>query len=319
MQIHGFCDASQSGYGACLYIRSKNARGHVSVRLACSKSRVAPVKQLTIPRFELCGAVLLTRLFTAAHDAFKLPVQRVVLWTDSEIVLLWLKKAPQALKVFEGNRVAEIQRASEAIEWRHVPGRVNPADALSRGQTPAEFLRNGSWFNGFDWLTRPEATWPEATTVHVSELPGLKKATCLLNVCPTGSTDEKPFYCKFSSYYTLINVIAYCLRARYPYGYPTKFLDRAERDEAEQRLWRYIQGERFRKELECIRKTGTTKNTRLAAFSPFIDEAGVFRVCGRLVNAQIPDCQKHPPSLTAILSPSYGSYISRFQVSARVC
>ena len=60
IQIHGFCDVSQSGYGACLYVRSCRTKGHGLVRLACAKSRLAPVKQLTIPRLELCGATLLT-------------------------------------------------------------------------------------------------------------------------------------------------------------------------------------------------------------------------------------------------------------------
>ena len=300
VQIHGFCDASQSGYGACLYIRSSDADGRVLVQLACAKSRVAPVKQQTIPRLELCGAVLLTRLLNEARSALKLPVRRITFWTDSEIVLLWIQRMPQTLQVFEGNRVAEIQRASEDIEWRHVPGKLNPADALSRGQTPVEFLRNDTWFNGFSWLRQPEAAWPETRITPLKEVPGLKKTACLLNSSSPARADSKPFYCNISSYYTLINVIAYCLRVRHPYGYPSKFLDRAERDAAERVLWRLIQHEKFKGELESIRETGTTKNTRLAAFSPFIDEFGVLRVGGRLTNAQIPTCQKYP-----VLLPSY--------------
>ena len=243
---------------------------------------------------ELCGAVLLTRLLSEARPAIKLPIRRVTCWTDSEIVLLWLKKPPQALQVFEGNRVAEIQRASAVYEWRHIPGKLNPADALSRGQSPAEFLRNQSWFGGFDWLRQPEGAWPTATNLHVTELPGLRKNLNQANVCLVTDSDQKPFYHRFSSYYTLINVIAYCLRLRRPYKYPSKSLDRTERDKAEQALWKLIQIERFKKELEGIRKTGTTKNTHLAAFSPFIDEWGVLRVGGRLENARIPTCQKHP-------------------------
>ena len=54
-QIHGFCDASRSGYGACLYVQSSDAEGRVLIRLACAKSRFAPDKQLPIPRLQLCG------------------------------------------------------------------------------------------------------------------------------------------------------------------------------------------------------------------------------------------------------------------------
>ena len=270
------------------------------MRLACAKSRVSPVKQLTIPRLELCGATLLTRLFGEARDAFKCSVRRVVFWTDSEIVLQWIKRTPQSLQVFEGNRVAEIQRASEGIEWRHVPGKSNPADALSRGQTPIKFLHNKAWFNGPEWLWQSEVAWPHTKIIPLTQLPGLKKVACLLNDASTTKFNCTPFYCKFLSYYTLVNVTAYCLRVRRSYKHPTKFLDQAERDEAERTLWRLIQGENFKGELESIRKTGTTKNTRLATFSPFFDEFGVLRVGGRLVNARIPLCQKHP-----VLLPSY--------------
>ena len=177
---------------------------------------------------------------------------------------------------------------------------MNPADALSRGQTPIEFLRNESWFNVYDWLLRSESAWPAAWLPREVTLPGLKRISCLLSTPVSTNAEEPAFYLKFSSYYTLINTIAYCLRFRRPSGRDSKFLNRAERDEAEIRLWKLIQGERYANELECIKNTGTTKNTRLAAFSPFIDESGVLRVGGRLVNPRIPDCQKYP-----VLLPSY--------------
>ena len=124
--------------------------------------------------------------------------------------------------------------------------------------------------------------------------------TCLVNDQTPVGVAKKPFYHKYSSYYTLINVVAYCLRFRYRPTHPVEYLSRAERDRAEQRLWKLIQRVQFERELQCIEKTGTTKNTRLAAFSPFVDESGVLRVGGRLVNARIPECQKHP-----VLLPSY--------------
>ena len=81
LQIHGFCDASKRGYGACLYVRSIGSNGRVLNRLACSKSRVAPVSQLSIPRLELCGAVLLSRLFVESQSALQFDVQKIVFWT----------------------------------------------------------------------------------------------------------------------------------------------------------------------------------------------------------------------------------------------
>ena len=175
-----------------------NAEGNVTVTLVCAKSRVAPVKQLTIPRLELCGAVLLTRLFNEVRNAINFPTQRIVFWSDSEIVLLWLKRSPQTLQTFEGNRVAEIQRLNSAIEWRHVPGKLNPADALSRGQTTTEFIRNESWWKGFDWLQQPDSFWPMTINPRLVELLGLKESVVNVNICMLTTSSGVMFYIRFS-------------------------------------------------------------------------------------------------------------------------
>ena len=99
---------------------------------------------MTIPRLELCGALTLARLYLEVHTAFSFPVDRIIFWSDYTIILQWLKKSPQDLNVFESNRVREIQSLREKIKWRHITTKNNPADALSRGQLPADFLKNDS-------------------------------------------------------------------------------------------------------------------------------------------------------------------------------
>jgi hypothetical protein len=61
IQLHGFCDSNEKAYGACLYLRSVNQQGEVTTKLLCSKSRVAPLNKITLPRLELCGALLLAQ------------------------------------------------------------------------------------------------------------------------------------------------------------------------------------------------------------------------------------------------------------------
>ncbi|XP_046145860.1 uncharacterized protein LOC123989203 [Osmia bicornis bicornis] len=116
IEVHGFCDASKRGYAACIYIRSNDVSGRVHVRLACSKSRVAPIKEITIPRLELCSAQILTRLYKEARPTFDFPISRLIFWSDSTIVLQWLKKSPRLLKTFEANRVAEVQALDSSAE-----------------------------------------------------------------------------------------------------------------------------------------------------------------------------------------------------------
>ena len=120
VQVHGFCDASQKAYVACVYLRSTDLSDSTSVELICSKSRVAPLKPQTLPRLELCAAALLTKLVNNTLRALKMSIDRIVLWTDSMIVLHWIKTPPHTLKTFVANRVTQIQEETQVAQWRHV-------------------------------------------------------------------------------------------------------------------------------------------------------------------------------------------------------
>lgn len=149
IQVHGFCDASQRAYSACVYLRSTDQAGVTSVNLVCPKSQVAPLKSQTLPRLQLCAAVLLIKLVTntLVLNALKMPTEETILWTDSMIVLHWIKTSPHTLKTFVANRVAQIQQETQFSQWRHVPSQHNPADSLSRGTDPVELVNNRHWYN----------------------------------------------------------------------------------------------------------------------------------------------------------------------------
>ncbi|GFS90510.1 integrase catalytic domain-containing protein [Trichonephila clavipes] len=152
-EIHGFADASERCYGAAVYCKSKNLKSETLVRLITSKSRVASIKSLTIPRLELCAAVLLAKLVKRVVAALQLETAEVYLWSDSMIVLAWLRKEPMDLKTFVQNRVAKIQELYPNQLWRHVPSDQNPADLVSRGVDPEKLLQQNLWFNGPTFLS----------------------------------------------------------------------------------------------------------------------------------------------------------------------
>ncbi|GFT12618.1 hypothetical protein TNCV_5093971 [Trichonephila clavipes] len=103
--------------------------------IVASKSRVAPTKQTTIPRLELCAAVLLAKLVHRVKQALKLNVTNTFLWSESMIVLSWIRKESYQLKTFVANRIATIQEMTSSEQWRYVSTEDNPADFVS--------LRNG--------------------------------------------------------------------------------------------------------------------------------------------------------------------------------
>ncbi|GFX33375.1 integrase catalytic domain-containing protein [Trichonephila clavipes] len=120
IEIHGFSDASERAYAAVVYIKCFNESGQSQTRLLCSKSRVAPLKTLTIPRLELSAALLLSRLVKKDVPILQLPIHKIWMWTDSTIALAWIKTEPHKLKTFVSNRVAEIQTLSKDCHWKHV-------------------------------------------------------------------------------------------------------------------------------------------------------------------------------------------------------
>ncbi|XP_039315481.1 uncharacterized protein LOC113002965 [Solenopsis invicta] len=111
LNMHAFCDASMKAYGACIYLQTIDSNGHCSSRLVCSKSRVAPVrsKTVTLPKLELCGAVVLVRLIKNVKKALGVELDNIYAWSDSTITLAWISGDPSRQKVFVSNRVAEIQ------------------------------------------------------------------------------------------------------------------------------------------------------------------------------------------------------------------
>lgn len=109
IEIHSFSGASERCYGSCIYIRVTYKIGS-SCNLICSKSRVAPLKRLTIPRLELAGALLMAQLTDKIMKIFadSFSIDAVHLWTDSQIVLSRLNSHPSRWTTFVANRVSEI-------------------------------------------------------------------------------------------------------------------------------------------------------------------------------------------------------------------
>ncbi|GFS67956.1 DUF1758 domain-containing protein [Trichonephila clavipes] len=153
IEIHGFSDASERAYAAVVYIKCFNESGQSQTRLLCSKSRVAPLKTLTIPRLELSAALLLSRLVKKVVPILQLSIHKIWMWTDSTIALAWIKTEPHKLKTFVSNRVAEIQALSKDYHWKHVSSKNNPADLIFRGCNVDELLKNEMWFSGPDLQT----------------------------------------------------------------------------------------------------------------------------------------------------------------------
>ncbi|XP_068750786.1 uncharacterized protein [Montipora capricornis] len=128
-----FSDASEDAFGSCAYARWQLSSGEYDVRFIAAKSRVAPLKRLTIPRLELQGAVLASRLCKTIVDESRFQFEKVILFLDSKIVLAWIRSEARRFKPFVSARVGEIQTNTDPSQWKHIPGEMNVADDVSRG------------------------------------------------------------------------------------------------------------------------------------------------------------------------------------------
>lgn len=109
VELHGFADASERGYAAAVYLRSSSGTT-VSINPLAAKSKVAPVKSVTLPRLELCAAAALTNLTCHVRDTLSLSTAPIFLWSDSRIILHWIQGHASRWKSFVANRVATIQQ-----------------------------------------------------------------------------------------------------------------------------------------------------------------------------------------------------------------
>ncbi|GFW82581.1 integrase catalytic domain-containing protein [Trichonephila clavipes] len=152
VQIHTFSDASQKAYGAAAFLRVKH-KDRVSVDLVTSKSRVAPLKRLSLPRLELMGALLAARLAKVVKKILDQKCStRAFFWTDSQVTLHWIKGPSHRWKPFVANRVREIQSLTDPNSWFHCSGKDNPADLLTRGISVDALTTNSKWWNGSSFL-----------------------------------------------------------------------------------------------------------------------------------------------------------------------
>ncbi|KAL0860934.1 hypothetical protein ABMA27_009466 [Loxostege sticticalis] len=206
IELHGFSDASKDAYAAVIYCRVIDSNGGVRVALIMAKTRVAPVRQISIPRLELCGAVLLTRLMIKVATVMNIDRSRLHAWTDSTIVLAWLNGHPNRWKVFVANRVSEILSSLDTHHWSHVSSKDNPADVASRGLFPADLIKDSMWFQGPEFLHKKQIEYLKPKDMK-TELERNK-----IKSHGTVTQGSAVIWERFSSLTRMIRVVAYCKR-----------------------------------------------------------------------------------------------------------
>ncbi|XP_048865547.1 uncharacterized protein LOC125739453 isoform X1 [Brienomyrus brachyistius] len=206
--IHIFCDASERAYGSVAYLRSEGTKGQVEVAFLTARSRVAPKRQLSMPRLELCAALTGSQLAALLLKELTITIHDVILWTDSTTVLTWLQSDSCQFKVFVGTRVAEIQELTDAGAWRYVDSASNPADDITRGKTLRDLAGRNRWRDGPSFLLHSSELWPtKPAQGGQGDSTELRKPTCI-GLTKVITNPPLPDYEQFSSFRSLVEAVA---------------------------------------------------------------------------------------------------------------
>ncbi|KMQ82936.1 gag-pol protein, partial [Lasius niger] len=298
VELHGFADASERAYAAAVYAKACSNETDGEPLLLMAKTKVAPIRQVSLPRLELCAAALLAKLMHHVQKTMGLADAPTHLWSDSTVALAWMRGHPSKWKTFVANRVADIQRTLPKARWHHVPSQDNPADCATRGLSPRELLDHPLWWRGPSWLN-DETRWP-ARRMPDTEEDGLPEQRIRV-LLATAEPEDDILLQRYSSLRRLLRITAWCrrwlrvLRAREPLCVSGPTLSPQELEEA-RRVWiQRVQATWYDAELKALAKDhplpGRSPLTKLA---PFCNDDRLLRVGGRLKHSLLSPDERHP-------------------------
>ncbi|XP_062542239.1 uncharacterized protein LOC134210212 [Armigeres subalbatus] len=290
LQLHVFVDASEMAYAAVAYLRLDKGTGR-RCALVAAKTKVSPLKPLSVPRLELQAAMLGTRLTQSVISSLTLPIESRYFWSDSSTVLSWLRSEHRRYHQFVEFRVAEILSLTSVDEWRYVPTKLNVADDATKWGSGPRFQPDQRWFQGPAFLYDSENYWPSNNRV-ISATPEELRPMFLHQANAMHSLFDLT---RFSDWNRLLRTAAYVFRAVSKFknqrttGGHYRILQKEEFAMAETALLRQIQAEAFPDEVALLsnntEKQIVTKSSHIYTLTPFLDDAGVIRMGSRTEKA----------------------------------
>lgn len=299
--LHTFCDGSKGAYATVVYLRVVTENG-VNVQLVAAKSRVVPLKKISIPRIELLAATVGARLTKSVKNAMNWTDMTSYFWTDSTTVLAWIKQENK-WKVFVQNRVTEIKKLTQVEEWNFVPGELNPADLPSRGCN-AKHLLESKWYEGPDWLKNEKDICPkfnyDVNNNEVFEEMTKSDFSKTLGCLVQDNLDEKQKvtdWCTyFSQYLKIVRSVAWVYRFIQNCKIQNDLREKGELtvneiQDAEHYLFKQIQAETL----------NGISDKKIASLNPILDENGLIRLETKLCNKKDSYGFRYP----IVLSPEH--------------
>ena len=316
-QIPHFSDASATGCGQVTYLRIVNDKGNIHCSFLMGKSRLGPLKAITIPSLELIAATISVRIGGWVSRELDDPVDSESYWTDSTTVLMYIRNEAKRFHVFVANCMQGTRDQTDPAQWRYVESKYNTADDSSRGLKGYQLSDQQLWIKGRDFIWLRESEWPEPPCVLNDVLPNdpeVKKGQVRTTVVEE-KADILMRLARFSNWHRMKKCIAWILRLKELLTHKQLSLtNKAHRtrnaaikdtshkpfkvekmQRAEETILRLVQGCAFPKELEVLqkiqrenrqesrafskaRKVEIKKSSRLYQLDPVLEQNGLLRV-----------------------------------------
>ncbi|XP_055615129.1 uncharacterized protein LOC129761435 [Toxorhynchites rutilus septentrionalis] len=306
IQLHVFVDASENGFAAVAYLRFEED-GVVECALVGAKTRVAPLRFISIPRLELQAAVIGARLANHILKSHKLQPRQRFFWSDSRDVLCWLNSNHRKYSQFVAVRISEMLELTEPNEWNWIPSKLNVADDATKWQKLPDLSPSSRWFRGPEFLWKSKQHWPvlPSNNNHSTETPEEKRPYVFHHFA------ERTMFRweDFSSWKRLLHHVAFVkcfpanlLRKLAKKSIVTGALTQEELKNAELFIIKIVQEAEFSSEIEKLKKPNPVpwknvlpKSSKLYGLSPFIDNDGLLRMKGRIDACEfVGECTKYP-------------------------
>lgn len=318
--IHHFSDASNSGYGQCSYLRLVDVNDKVNVAFLIGKSRVAPLKQVTIPRLELTAALLSVRISSLLSNELEIDIDKHVFWTDSRVVLGYISNEAKRFQMFVANRVSQIRDKTEPNQWKYIESERNPADDASRGLSAVTLMNKSDWLTGpqFLWNTNVEEELYETDGFEITQDdPELKRVRLLATHSEPNGFELERFE-HISDWHRLKRVVAMCLNLKSKLKNQVLMrkdsmncvvksctkITTNDLQSAEHEIVRLVQHSVFKEEIKTLRSlkstdvnTGLKRTSKLSTLDPFMDKNDILRIGGRIRKSLVTCLERNPAVL----------------------
>ena len=300
IEPHTFCDASERAIGAVSYLKVIQSTGEVKVSFVLGKAKLTPNHATTIPRLEICAAVMGVEMADLIIDELDQKPDAVTYYPDSRVVLGYIVNESRRFYVYVSNRVERIRRSSTPQQWRYVHTSLNPADLATRS-VEANDLGDSTWHTGPTFLHNngPNTETEDGKTAAepLQQDPEVRQNVQVLTTQLAVTENlESGRFSRFSEWSTLQGAIAKLItlaQSRSKQRNEASTTNAYEKAKAI--IIKSVQHDAFQKELVCLRQSEKLpKTSPLTKLSPFIDEQGLLRVGGRLGKADLGNYECHP-------------------------